>query len=163
METFDIDSDDAVYLLELHHIRNVDFSFRPVYVYKRLNPSDVIVRMAMNYITNGEIWYLRLLMLNFPMHGSIRDAYKFGGVSLGSFQAVAVARHLVTDLDEAERCFEESIVGSTPAELRSLLVMLTCEGFPTLRIYHNHDFRRALYEDFLHGNHGNECKFSFMK
>eukprot|EP01031_Cornospumella_fuschlensis_P005555 gene5555-6912_t len=44
---------------------------------------------------------------------------------------------------------------STPAELRSLLVLLTVEGYPTLSIIKDEDMFRTMYDDYLH--HDNQC------
>jgi hypothetical protein len=155
VDTFDFDAGGSIYTLQLSHIRSSRGICKDIYVYKRTNPNDVIVRMSMNYITNGEIWYLRLILLNYPIHGDLLNAYKFQGVTYDTFQEVAVQRHLVTSLTEAEQCFKESMEISSPAELRSLLVMLTCEGFPTLGIYNNPELRFYLYEDLLLQNQSN--------
>ena len=86
---------------------------------------------------------------------SFRDYRVFNGVELQSFQLAAVARNYVDDEKEAYLAFQNVLLMSTPAELRSLLVLLTVEGYPTLCIIHDEDMFKTMYDDYLHLD--NEC------
>jgi len=46
----------------LIHVENIG----SVFIFKRTKPSDIITRMSMLYPNVGELWYLRLLLLNLP-------------------------------------------------------------------------------------------------
>jgi hypothetical protein len=102
----------------------------------------------MLYITAGEIWYLRILLLHCP-------AYRFetllhvDGTNYKSFQAAAVARRLVTNVDEALCCYNDASAFSTPHELRMLFVTLSLQGFATLSIYTNLDSRKLMMLDLI--------------
>jgi hypothetical protein len=90
-----------------------------VYVFKRDFPDKNIVRMSVNYVTHGEIWYLRKLLLNIPTYSLENLKYVYG-TTYTTFHGAAVARGYVTDVTEALECFNESVRILTPAELRSL-------------------------------------------
>ena len=72
-------------------------------------------------ILSGEIYYLRILMVNCPVL-SWKDAKTFEGTEYNTFQEAAVARGLIDDKSDAVNAFEEMINFSTPAELRALFV-----------------------------------------
>jgi len=77
------------------------------------------------------------------------------GIEFQTFQLAAVARNLVDDDREAYLAFQNVILMSTPAELRSLLVLLTVEGYPTLSIIQDEEMFSTMYDDYLHLD--NEC------
>ena len=133
-----IDTYYSVHVLELDII---------IYIYKRSDMSKCITRMEMLYPSSGEIWYVRLLLINRPC-ASFEDARSKDGVIYDTFQLSAIAHGYVTDELEALRCFESSIGFSSPAELRSLFVMLTLQGGSTLEIFHREDLQTAMLEDY---------------
>ena len=57
--------------------------------------------------------------------------------------------NLVTDLNDATVCFEQSINIATPHELRCLFATLTVNGFPTLAIWYNENHKHQLLLDCL--------------
>jgi len=116
------------------------------YIYKRNNVNS-ITRLEMLPITSGEIWYLRLILYRVPIDGFI-DAKCFENVSYNSYQLAAIARGLVKDHNEAITAFEMVMYTSTPAELRTLFITLTIEGFPTLSIYNNEICLELMVRDF---------------
>ena len=120
---------------------------RRIYVYKRANSSDQIVRMGMVYVTAGEIWYLRLLLLNVAAI-SFDDLQTVNGIKYGTFQAAAIARGFVRDRNEAKICYREAWPTSTPPERRALLVMLAMNGYPALDIFNDNEFYPTLCEDY---------------
>jgi len=68
-----------------------------------------------------------------------------------------LAARFVEDENEALIAFQWAVEFSSPAELRSLFVIMTTQGFPTLSIYQNIDLRKKLMEDILYtiGNENN--------
>ena len=118
------------------------------------NKMKTILRMNWLYPSAGEIFYLRILLFNMPAM-SFEDYKIFEGTNFQTFQLAAVARNYVDDDKEAFLAFQNVILMSTPAELRSLLVLLTVDGYPTLSIIQNEEMFSTMYDDFLH--HDNEC------
>jgi hypothetical protein len=110
----------------------------------------------MNWVfpSAGEIFYLRILLFNLPAM-SFQDYRTVNNIEFKTFQLAAVARNLVDDDREAYLAFQNVILMSTPAELRSLLVLLTVEGYPTLSIIEDEEMFRTMYDDYLHLD--NEC------
>ena len=79
-----------------------------------------------------------------------------------TFQEAAVAHGVVTDINEAMVCFREAIGISTPRELRSLLVMLAIQGYPSICILNNNDCKMAMIDDFLYNDHSVELSISML-
>ena len=104
--------------------------------------------MSYTYTNQGEIWYLRLLLLNTTPR-SYLEARTVNGTVFETFQQAALELNLVTDVTDALICFQQSLGMTTPYELRCLFVSLTVAGFPTLPIYHNDELRRELMLDWL--------------
>jgi hypothetical protein len=126
-----------------------------LYIFKRLKPDDNIVRMSMLYLNAGEMWYLRLLLLNIPA-SSFDDLKYVNNIEHTTFQSAALALNLVQNNNEGELCFKDAIeIGSTPNQLRSLYVSLTLNGFATISIFTNDIMRNKMIEDFLLLNEGN--------
>jgi hypothetical protein len=122
---------------------------RPLYICKRLNRIRTIVRMEMLYPSAGEVWYLRQLLLH-KSFTSYRDAKIFQGEAFRSFQQSALAHGIVTEEKEALLCFRESMLTSTPSELRFLFAILTIEGFPTHPIFYDEVCFDAMTDDYKH-------------
>ena len=121
---------------------------KKLYIYKRLNPNDSICRMSMVYIYMGEIYYLRLLLLNIPAFG-YDDLLTYNGTKYTLFQNCALARKLITNETLGLDTFKEASNFSTPSERRNLFVMLTLQGYPTLCIFENEEMLKLLYEDYF--------------
>jgi len=99
-------------------------------------------------LTIGEKWYLRLILYSHPVI-SFKDARTFEGIIFQTFQESALARKLVEDENEAIIAFQWASVHSSPSELRTLFVIMTSQGFPTVKIYNDTELRIKLMEDFL--------------
>jgi len=106
-------------------------------------------RMGMLYPNAGEIFYLRILLYNFPAM-SFLDYRTNGPIVHKTFQESAVSHGYVNDNNEAILAFVAIMTVSTPAELRAFLVMMTSDGFPTLCIIDNKDYFAMCYADYLH-------------
>jgi len=109
-------------------------------------------------------------LYNFPKL-SYANCYQHNNISYRTFQEAAVASGIVRDNDEVYSCFEEAahFQNMTPAELRTLFVVATLQGFPTIRILNEDRFKLLLYNDYLYNynppNHRNAwndllCDFS---
>lgn len=141
-------SNNDFYQIRLPHI------IKPFYIYKRYETQRNITRLEMVPLTVGEKWYLRLILYKVPVL-SFKDARTVNGITYQSFQLAALARNLVEDEDEAMTAFLWAISYSTPAELRILFIIMTTQGFPTLKIYENTELRNKLMEDFIINSNNN--------
>ena len=105
------------------NIQNID---KPVYIWKRDPSKKCITRMEMIYITAGEIWYLRLLLLHCACVSFI-DLRSIHGITHRTFQEAAVAFGLVNSHNEVLLSFRDIMYISTPAEKRGLFFTLTMQ------------------------------------
>jgi PIF1-like helicase len=81
---------------------------------------------------------------------SFEDAKTVDGIEYDTFQEAAIALDLVTELDECAVCFEQTVNdGASSAELISLFVSMTLEGFPTQAVYANDNYRDHMLRDYL--------------
>jgi hypothetical protein len=129
----------------------------PLYLYKRKDNADRIVRTEMIYITAGEPYYLRLISKSRPFN-SFKDARTVNGTVYATFQEAAIASHLVEDDRDARQCFLEAShfngtgpqdVHLTPSRLRGLFAHLTLNGYPTLNIFNDVALRDTMLTDLL--------------
>ena len=136
---------NEIYTLRIEGIEKV------IYLYKKLSNKKSITRLEIVSITAGELFYLRLILYNFS-RTSFSDCKRFARISYSTYQEAAVASGIVKDKNEILTCFEEAarFQFNTPAELRSLFVMATIQGFPTLKILQEQRFKELLYTDYYH-------------
>lgn len=126
-----------------------------IWVVKRRNEGkSVIVRMNSVYITMGEIWYIRLLLLH-KAAVSMIDLKTVQGVICKSFQDAAIKEGFVDDSLAAKLCFCEFRELQTPSELRTLFVTLTLNGYPTLLILDDDNDVLRMMADYLDDNQNN--------
>ena len=119
-----------------------------VYIYRRNNPADHIVRMGICYVKHGEIWYLRRMLLNYATY-SLEALRVVRHIEYPTFQEAAIERGLVSDVTEALDCFNEVKDTLTPGQLRSLFVTMTLQGYVTTHIYNDNVNKTLMYADFL--------------
>jgi hypothetical protein len=81
---------------------------KTVFIYKRSKPKNILVRMGMLYIGAGEMWYLRILLLN-KSADSFHTIKSVDGVEYSSFQAAAIASGFVQHNQESQICFNDAI------------------------------------------------------
>jgi hypothetical protein len=124
---------------------------KTVFITKRLDPEKCIARMNMVYASAGEIYYLRLLLLHLPAR-SFKELINMTTTTrnaVRTYQEACFHHGFLSDYKEANRCFEEAMVFSTPGELRNLFVIQTIQGFPTEAIYNDATKRIAMSKDFI--------------
>jgi hypothetical protein len=80
---------------------------------------------------------------------SYKDLLSFGTTTYQTFQEAAYEKGLLADDTEAINTFCEAVLFQPPSGLRFLFVLLTCQGFPTLKIYETISLRENMYADFL--------------
>jgi hypothetical protein len=106
-------------------------------------------RMGWLYPSAGEIFYLRILLYNYPAM-SFLEYRTHNTIVHNTFQESAITHGYVNDDNEAILAFVAVMDISTPAELRALLVMMTSDGFPTLCIINHEELFPMCYADYLH-------------
>jgi len=99
---------------------------KAVYIWRRDTSKRIITRMEMIYITAGEIWYLRLLLLHQACF-SYANLRTINGVTHRTFQEAAVALGIVNSQNEVLLSFRDVMHISTPHEKRGLFFTLTIQ------------------------------------
>jgi len=99
---------------------------KAVYIWRRDTSRRIITRMEMIYITAGEIWYLRLLLLHQACF-SYANLRTINGVTHRTFQEAAVALGIVNSQNEVLLSFRDVMHISTPHEKRGLFFTLTIQ------------------------------------
>ena len=143
---------------------------RKVFISKRLQPDKCIVRMNMLYPSAGEVFYLRLLLINKACrsYAELRNSGTNNVHNVDeeeemdenaetnpnrTFQEACLRNGLLHDHNEAIRCFQEAMIFSAPKELRNLFVIQSIQGFPTLNIFNDPIKRRAMSLDYIIRDH----------
>ena len=102
---------------------------------------------------------VRLILINVPV-----ISFEAALHGLHTFQLAAISLGLVEDKKECLLCFREACLYSTPAQLRSLFVLLTIQGFPTHIIFDeptNLNLKQMMYPDFvMHNNHNDNFAYN---
>jgi len=140
--------DDATGLLRYCEIPE-NLPVKRFYIFLRKNPDDSITRLGGIPPDAGEIFYFRVLLREIPAR-SVQDILTYNGIRYTSFQEVAYERGLLANDTEAFDTFTEARLYEGPVGLRALFVLLTIQGFPTLRIYDDLEQRDAMSADYLH-------------
>jgi hypothetical protein len=118
----------------------------PIYICKRSGTRN-LVRMLMIYPSAGEVWYLRVLLLNRPC-ASFQDALTHEGHLCTTFQQSALLHGYVDDQRETTLCFQEALLFKDPRELRSLFAFLVVQGFPTHHLFFDDTVFDAMTDDY---------------
>ena len=118
------------------------------YIYRREKQDDCITRISGVPPDAGEIWYLRLLLREYPA-SSYTDLLTYENTTYSSFQEAAYEKGLLSDDNEAMNTYMEAILYEPPSGLRYIFALLTMQGFPTLRIYNSLELRAHMYADYI--------------
>jgi len=139
------------------------------WLYQRQSTS--IIRMSSVPIQAGEIFWLRLLLRQYPAYsyeqlrtvqeevdGTLQD------VVCGTFQEAVIKLNLAEDKTIAEEMYVECVIISTPHELRVLFVNMALNGFPTLHIFNSKQHRKEMMKDLtITGDHDNVIENCLLK
>jgi hypothetical protein len=140
----EIDSDGH---LRYHEISATQ-QLKKFYIYRREKQDDCITRISGVPPDAGEIWYLRMLLREFPAT-SYQDLLTHEDSTYSSFQQAAYEKGLLSDDNEAMNTFQEALLYEPPSGLRYIFALLTLQGFPTLRIYNSLELRSHMYADYI--------------
>lgn len=87
-------------------------------------------------------YFIRLLLLHVKGATSFQNLRTVNGIVYSTFYEAAVAKQLVNEDDEWDRCLEEATQVQFPTAL--------CELFAFICIFHNPINARNLYEKYKH-------------
>jgi hypothetical protein len=133
-------------LLDIEYFSIIIHS-KVLYIFPRQR-QDIITRMEMQYLHNGEIFYLRLILLKRPVI-SFDDAYTDeDGKKHETFQSSAIAQGFVHNVQHAIEQFSEFASFSTGRQLRGYFALMMAHGFPMMPIYKDEVFKEKLMDDY---------------
>ena len=111
--------------------------------------------MEMQYITSGDIYYLRLILLNRTAMND-QDVLTYhpdrgGGdfILFTSYQQSAIAHGYVDSIVDVRATFDEMCTNGTAQECRNYFVILTLNGYATRDIFDDVGRRRCMYRDYI--------------
>ena len=103
----------------------------------------------MLYVTSGDIYYLRLILLNRKAH-SDKDVLTYTSVCGGgkpifcmSYQQSAIAHGYVDGVADGTAIYDNMCANGTGAQCRSYFVVLTVHGYATHAIFD--DYKRRCF------------------
>ena len=140
------------------------------YVFCPLKSLTRCVRMEMQYITSGDIYYLRLILLNRKAMND-QDVLTYhpergGGnpIVFTSYQQSAIAHGYVDSVVDVRATFDEMCTNGTAQECRNYFVILTLHGYATRDIFDDVGRRRCMYRDYLtFDDHTETEEFAYNK
>ena len=115
------------------------------YVYRR--KTEHVARMQLKRPSTGDVFFLRLILNHRPVR-SYADARTVDGIIYLSFGEAALSLSLVSHENEGEICMREAVANlQSPAQLRSLFVLLITEGSPANILFQ--EYETVMADDFV--------------
>ena len=109
----------------------------------------------MLYVTSGDIYYLRLILLNRKAR-SDNDVLTYTPVRGGgepivcrSYQQSAIAHGYVDSVADVTATYDDMCANGTGAQCRSYFVVLTVHGYATHAIFDDDERRRFMFMDYI--------------
>ena len=125
------------------------------YVYVPVRQVKRCVRIEMLYVTSGDIYYLRLILLNRKAR-SDNDVLTYTPVCGGgepivcrSYQQSAIAHGYVDSVADVTATYDDMCANGTGAQCRSYFVVLTVHGYATHAIFDDYKRRRFMFMDYI--------------
>ncbi len=117
------------------------------YVYRPVRQMKRCVCIEMLYVTGGDIFFLRLILLKRKAH-SDRDVLTYNPVCGGgkpilcnSYQQSAIAHGYVESVHDVRETYNDMCFNGTGSQCRSYFVVLTLHGYATHAIFDGYDMR----------------------
>lgn len=134
-------------------LKNAGYS-KSIFVKKRKNPANVLVRLEMVAFSSGELWYLREILRHkafrsFEEARTVVCPLTKESIVCETFQMAAVQEGYVLEGRECILCFHEAMISSSSKQLRQLFVMQTLNGYPTVLVFTDTLCVEAMEQDFL--------------
>ena len=109
----------------------------------------------MLYVTSGDIFYLRLILLSRKAH-SDKDVLTYNPIHGGgqpmvctSYQQSAIAHGHVDSVTDVRSTFMDMCTNDTGAQCRSYFVVLSLNGYETHAIFDDHEKRHFMFMDYI--------------
>ena len=98
----------------------------------------------------GELHYLRIMLLHTRGAASFADLRRVNGVEYPTLKEAAIALGVLDDDREIERCLQEALVISYPSRVRRLLAYLLSAGEVSEPVRILERFVEGLADDYLY-------------
>jgi hypothetical protein len=142
--------------LDRHYFKvHMDPDQKIQYVYVPVRQVKRCVRIEMLYVTSGDIYYLRLILLNRKAR-SDNDVLTYTPVRGGgepivcrSYQQSAIAHGYVDSVADVTATYDDMCANGTGAQCRSYFVVLTVHGYATHAIFDDDERRRFMFMDYI--------------
>ena len=125
------------------------------YVYRPVRQVKRCVRIEMLFVTGGDIFYLRLILLNRKAR-SDKDVLTYNPIRGGgeplvcnSYQQSAIAHGYVDSVDDVRETFNDMCSNGTGCQCRSYFVVLTLHGYATHAIFDDYEKKRFMFMDYI--------------
>lgn len=114
--------------------------------------NNIIGRMYTVSVSEGERFYLRMLLCHVKGPKSFRDIRTFDGQEYQTFQAACVARGLLEDDREWHICLQEAAQTASPLQLRHLFSSILVFGQPAEPAQLFNDYQSFMSRDIIRMN-----------
>ncbi|KAG5524887.1 hypothetical protein RHGRI_031532 [Rhododendron griersonianum] len=110
---------------------------------------EVIGRIVTANPTEGERYYLRLLLTHIPAPISYAHLRTANGITFNSYREAAISHGLLQDDNTNEKCMEEACLYRMPLSLRQLFctIFVYCAPFNPLELFYK--FEDDMTEDYI--------------
>lgn len=114
--------------------------------------SKIVTRLYACSPQQGEVFYLRMLLLHVTGCKSFEDVRTYNGILHETFQATCIARGLLKDDNEWINCLTEACSYQMPGQLRLLFATICLENTPAYPKILWTDFSSHMIEDYTNQN-----------
>jgi len=122
-----------------------DKTWRP----RRRDSGKILSRMYSAIVTQGERYFLRVLLLHVPGATSFEDLRTFEDVLHPTFRETCLARGLLEDDEVWTHTMEDLVLTAEPYSIRKTFAYILVHGNPSDPLALWNRFRHAMIEDFL--------------
>jgi len=145
----DLTSNRHFFKVKLGHVDDDQYIYVPVREVMRC------VRIEMVYVTSGDIYYLRLILLNRKARND-EDVLTYMPVRGGgrpivctSYQQSAIAHGYVESIADVTKTYDDMCQNGTGAQCQSYFVVLTVNGYATHPIFDDDQRRSFMHMDYI--------------
>jgi ATP-dependent DNA helicase PIF1 len=132
-----------------HNIPNFFWFVDKKWKKRKKNGSRVIGRMYLANPSEGERYYLRLLLLHVKGACSFEDLRTHNNIVFETFKEAAKSRLLLEDDSEWDRCLNEASLIHMPSNLRNLFCSICVWSNPVDPVHLFENYKELLMEDYL--------------
>jgi hypothetical protein len=147
--TDNVSMDRHFFVIHFEGMEEFRYAYRPVREVKRC------IRIEMLNVTSGDIYYLRLILLNRKAR-SDRDVLTYvpvrgGGepIVCSSYQQSAIAHGYIDSIQDVTLTYDDMCSNGTASQCRSYFVVLTVHGYATHAIFDDYERRCFMFMDYI--------------